>query len=163
RRHLAIVRPTEPAFLSCADEYRQLAVHSPLLQYWLRTEDHDRVLRRSDCCNPSQFRQTALYWEVDQKLHREQLIGTWLRPGGGRHLEVAMRRAGRTAFSHRELARLTSLRRHIFRAYVNVCDFQQITPLTRDGPGDDLPADVVELQDTSLTAGIDGESAKKDV
>lgn len=159
RRHISVMCPANPRFLEAADRYRELAKQSPLLQYWLRTGDHDRVLRRSDCCDSNQYRHCALYCEIDRLNNGEQLIGTWLRAGGGRHFEVAMGRGGRTDFSLRDVARLAVLRRHIYRAYLNVCDLQR--PSAPMFPGnDDLPPDAVELQDTSLAAGIDASPAR---
>lgn len=83
-------------------------------------------------------------------------MGTWIRPGGGSHLEVAMGRDGHSDFSKRDVARLTFVRRHIFRAYINVCDFHRFESFARGGDAiDDLPPDAVELQDTSLAANLD--------
>jgi DNA-binding CsgD family transcriptional regulator len=152
RRHLAIIRPTRMEYFMRIEQYRQLASQSALLQYWVRTGDHDRVLRRSDCCDISQYRKCALYCEVDRPNGAEQLLGTWLRRGGGQHFEVALARSGRTDFADRDVARLSLLRTHVFRAYRNVCDFQQL-PSTNDIA---MPGDVMELQDTSLASHVDG-------
>jgi DNA-binding CsgD family transcriptional regulator len=156
RRHISIRRPTVEQFNNCADSYNKLASQSPLLQYWVRTGDHDRVLRRSDCCSPARYRQTALYREIDRLTGGEQLIGTWLRGGGGRHFELAMGRGGRTDFTKLDVRRLTVIRRHIHAAYRNVCATKAGAAAGGDGG---LPADACELQDTALTAGIDAAPA----
>jgi DNA-binding CsgD family transcriptional regulator len=154
RRHIAISRPTGLGSSSNADQYRQLAHQSPMLQYWLRTSDHNRVLRRSDCCNLSDYSKTDLFNQVDRPCNVIQHLGTWLRPGNGHHIEIAMSRGGKTDFSTADVERLSLLRKHIFRAYRNVCDFQRL-----ESAGgihrDDLPPDAVELQSTSLTVHVD--------
>jgi DNA-binding CsgD family transcriptional regulator len=156
-RHVAVGRPGQTwmrKFARVAERYRALASQSPMLQYWSRTGDHQRVLRRSDCCDVARYRNTELFWEVDRPNDVIQHMGTWLRPGGGRHLEIAMSRSGRTNFSKRDVARLSVLRKHVFRAYVNVCDLRRIDALACASPVE-VPADAVELQDTSLTAECD--------
>ncbi|HQY88705.1 MAG TPA: LuxR C-terminal-related transcriptional regulator [Tepidisphaeraceae bacterium] len=155
KRHVAIYRPTHVRYSEQSDRYRELAHQSPMLQYWLRTGDHERVLRRSDCCDPVAYRNTAIYSEIDRHFGINQHIGTWLRAGSGRHLEIAMSREGSTDFSDRDVARFGLIRKHFFRAYVNVCDLTRFEMLTRGEIASDLPTDVVELQDTSLVAELD--------
>jgi len=155
RRHLSIRRPDSDALADFAEPYRKLAAESPMLKYWLRTGNHDRVLRRSDCCDPVAHRQTALYSEVDRPLGVNQHMGTWLRPGTGGHFEASLTREGRTDFSQRDVLRLGSLRRHIFRAYENVCELSRLQSLIHGPPPPELPPGTVELQDTTLTAHVD--------
>lgn len=155
KHHVAIHRPHHERYVQQADRYRELAHQSPMLQYWLRTGDHDRVLRRTDCCDVSAYRNTALFAEVDRPNGINQHIGTWLRAGAGRHLEFAMSREGKTDFSERDVARFAMIRKHVFRAYINVCDLAQLQTFTHGTSSDDLPDDIVELQDTSLAAELD--------
>lgn len=159
RRHIAIARPGGLGSPSTSEQYRRYAHQSPMLQYWQRTGDHDRVLRRSDCCNPSEYAKTALFNEVDRPGKVVQHIGTWFRPGRGRHLEVGMSRSGKTDFNPDDVHRLSILRKHIFRSYLNVCDFQRLeathSPSHPLAPTQDIPPDAFELQDTSLTQHLD--------
>src|SRR4051812_6501714 len=48
--------PIEFPFVQFSGRVPELAEQSPLFQYWSRTHDHDRVLRRTDCCDESTFR-----------------------------------------------------------------------------------------------------------
>ena len=138
-----------------SERVHEFAGQSPLFQYWARTRDHDRVLRRTDCCDEQEFRSKALYTEFFRPLRLTRQIGTWLRPGGGRHLEIGIHRGGRAEFADRDVARLTLLRKHIFRAYLNVFDFEKYEHLARGLNELALPDHSFELQDTSLSSGID--------
>lgn len=145
--------PLDFPFVRLADRVPALAEQSPLFQYWSRTNDHDRVLRRTDCCDEAAFRKTGLYSEVFHPLSLTQQIGTWLRPGSGRHMELGMYRSGQAEFSERDIARLRHLRNHIFRAYRNVLDFERAAPVT--AADDSLPVGTFELQNTALSSHID--------
>src|SRR5262245_26860253 len=144
-------------FPSCkfAGQVQQFASPSPRFQYWARSRDHDRVLRRTDYCDEQNFRSKALYTELFRPLRLTRQIGTWLRPGGGRHLEIGIHRGGRAEFSQTDVARLALLRTHVFRAYLNVFDFEKLEQLARGRCELALPEHAFELHDTSLSSGID--------
>ncbi|MBC8108681.1 MAG: hypothetical protein H7Z14_19010 [Anaerolineae bacterium] len=157
QRVIALGWPIDFPFVQLAERVPELAEQSPLFQYWSRTNDHHRVLRRSDCCDESAFRHTGLYNELFRPLSLTQQIGTWLRPGGGRHMEIGMYRSGsdRSAFSDRDVAGLALLRKHILCAYRNVLDFERGGGIARNGNA--LPAGTFELQNTALSSHIDRE------
>jgi DNA-binding CsgD family transcriptional regulator len=155
-RVMAVGWPVDFPLAHYSNRIKQFAGESPLFQYWARTHDHDRVLRRTDCCDEEEFRRSsALYSEIFRPLRLTRQIGTWLRPGGGRHLEIGIHRGGRAEFSDTDVARFKILRTHILRAYLNVFDFEKYEQLTLGRSDWVLPAHAFELQDTSLSANID--------
>lgn len=157
-RVIAVMWPEEKANVACADRLVELAHESPMFQYWSRTGDHDRVLRRTDCCNERAYRSTALYAEYSKPMRQNRHMGSWYRPGGGHHLEIAVARDGRMDFSKYDVARLGELRAHIATAYQNM-----LTRTRSDKRGRNplkLPAvGVCELQRTSLSASLDEQQA----
>lgn len=157
---ISIGAPTTVPYRQYAEAARAVAHESPLFQYWLKTRDHDRVLRRTDCCDESAFRNTALYGAVGRPLRLTRQIGTWLRPGNGHHLEIGMYRGGRVDFSQRDVARLALLRVHVRRAYLNLMDRHELLR-RRNQPIDagQLPEGAFEEHFTSMSAGLDPEPA----
>ena len=154
QRVVAFGWPIDFPVIDHAHRLRDLAEQSPLFQHWSRNHDHDRVLRRTDCCDEAQFQTTALYNELIRPLSLRQQIGTWLRPGGGRHMEIGMYRTGQTEFTEQDVARLAMLRNHIMRAYKNLIE----RPVTSDDL--DLPNGAFELQRTDLSVHLDDDSDK---
>jgi hypothetical protein len=149
QRLVAFGRPVDFPVIEYAQRFRDLAEQSPLFQYWSNTRDHDRVLRRTDCCDESAFQSTPLYNELFRPLSLRQQIGTWLRPGGGRHMEIGMYRTGATEFSEQDVARLAMLRRHVMRAYKKLCE-QQCSIAESE-----LPRGTFEIQRTELSSHLD--------
>ena len=152
QRVVALGWPSEFPLIDYAARVRDLAEQSPLFQYWKTTRDHGRVLRRSDCCDEQAFQSTGLYNELFRPLSLRQQIGTWLRPGGGRHMEIGMYRTGHTEFSSTDVERLALLRGHVMQAYSRLLERRTLVGRTET---EDLPDGTFELQRTELSSHLD--------
>ena len=147
--------PTECPMAALAERVQEFAEQSPLFRYWSTTRDHDRVLRRTDCCDEHAFRSTGLYSELFRPLSFTRQIGAWVRPGGGRHVEIGMYRCGETDFSDIDVARLSLLRGHILQAYANLLEREAIARRPAVDDLEALAAGTFLLQRTSLSAHLD--------
>jgi DNA-binding CsgD family transcriptional regulator len=163
-RVIAVIWPDEKANVACADRLVDLAHESPMFQYWSRTGDHDRVLRRADCCNERAYRSTALYAEYTRPMRQNRHMGTWCRAGGGHHLEMAVARDGRLEFSARDVARFGELRSHLAQAYQNVLSRSRGVRRSRGAAetssAEPSSARACALQRTNLSASVDAPPAR---
>jgi len=157
-RVLALGWPNGADLARYGERMVELAYQSPMFQHWSRTGDHDRVLRRTDCCDDRAYRATALYHEVSRPLGQNRHLGTWCRLGNGHHIEIGLGREGRLDFEPQDLARLSVLRAHVARAYRNILERSQWQSQARAPTKTDVPVGVCKLQKTSLSSHIDLES-----
>lgn len=154
-RVLSLGSPNDFDMSKYADASVGVADQSALLQYWLRTGDHERIVRQKDCCDVQKFRRTALYNEFLKPLRLTRQMGTWMRAGGSRHLELCLYR-GDSEFSDRDMARLAIIRPHIFNAYVRALDRARQSPFIVNFRNDPtLPEGMYEAHRSDLAANAD--------
>jgi DNA-binding CsgD family transcriptional regulator len=143
--------------------YPAIAHQSPLLRYWVRTSRHDDVLRRADCVDEGAFRNGQLWAEFFRKLQLTFQIGTWIRGGGGHHLEIGVYRDNASEFSPRDVRRLALLRAHVRQAYLRALELERVRNLPpaaqrllrADAHRQIGEIKVLPMQYTALTADLD--------
>lgn len=156
RRHrvLGIGYPAQVPVAPLTARLSEIATQSPLFQHWSVYRDHDRVLRQSDCQSLAEFQATDLHADFFKPLGFTRQMGTWLRAGGGRHLEIGLYRGG-SDFTSRDIARLTLLRGHLMQAYRNALMFEADSPPLSAEPLQIQNATVNEYSLTSISTHLD--------